>query len=696
MGTSRVDNIRNIGIMAHIDAGKTTATERILYYSGSVHRLGDVDHGTAAMDWMPQERERGITIQSAATTCMWKSCQINIIDTPGHVDFTAEVERSLRVLDGAVAIFCAVGGVEPQSETVWHQADKYSVPRIAFVNKMDRQGADYSRVLDMMRDMLGAKPLPVMFPIGSGNNFQGIIDVIGGHAVYFDETSYGSEFTLEEIPEKYMDEYSTIKDALWESAAILDESAMEEYFSGSLSPERVRKLIRKGTMEGNFVPVLCGAALKNIGIQQLMDAIVDWLPSPSELPSVIAKSNDGSTVEVKRSVEEPFSALVFKVQCDPHLGRLAFIRVYSGKVKDGQHVFNNRTGNKDRLTRLVRMHANKRTHLDFVMAGDIAAAGLKDVATGDTLTLPGAPLTLESIEFPEPVMQMAIEPMSTSDEKTLDEALASLASEDPSFRVGIDEESGQTLIKGMGELHLEVIAGRIKREKGVAVRTGKPQVSYRESISCRVEGRGEFRKSIQGRGHFGNAIIRVEPADSGIEFVNLLKEKAFPGHFTEAIKRGVMGSVGAGPLAGYSVDGIRIELLDAELHETDSSDIGYAYAGAMAFRECMRKGKPVLREPVMRLDIICPSDYVGEVIGDVNSRRGNVLSLEPRGEVQSIKARVPLAELFGYSSALRSLTQGRAGFSMQFSDYARIAENITRGLLEQMGIVGFARKPMTN
>lgn len=690
MGTSREDNIRNIGIMAHIDAGKTTATERILYYSGSVHRLGDVDHGTAAMDWMPQERERGITIQSAATTCMWKSCQINIIDTPGHVDFTAEVERSLRVLDGAVAIFCAVGGVEPQSETVWHQADKYSVPRIAFVNKMDRQGADYSRVLDMMRDMLGAKPLPVMLPIGSGNSFQGIIDVIGGHAVYFDETSYGSEFTLEEIPEKYIDEYNAIKDAVWESAAMLDESAMEEYFSGSLSPERVRKLIRKGTMEGHFVPVLCGAALKNIGIQQLMDAIVDWLPSPSELPPVIAKSKDASAVEVKRSVEEPFSALVFKVQCDPHLGRLAFIRVYSGKVKDGQHVFNNRTGNKDRLTRLVRMHANKRTHLDIVMAGDIAAAGLKDVATGDTLTFPGAPLILESIEFPEPVMQMAIEPMSTSDEKTLDEALASLASEDPSFRVGIDEESGQTLIKGMGELHLEVLAGRIKREKGVAVRTGKPQVSYRESISCRVEGRGEFSKSIQGRGHFGNALIRGEPVNSGIEFVSLLKEKAFPGHFTEAIKRGVMGSVGAGPLAGYSVDGIRIELLDAELHETDSSDIGYAYAGAMAFRECMRKGKPVLREPVMRLDIICPSDYVGEVIGDVNSRRGNVLSLEPRGEVQSIKARVPLAELFGYSSALRSLTQGRAGFSMQFSDYARIAENITRGLLEQMGIVGFA------
>jgi len=689
MSNSRIDNIRNIGIMAHIDAGKTTATERILYYSGRVHRLGDVDHGTAAMDWMPQERERGITIQSAATTCMWKSHQVNIIDTPGHVDFTAEVERSLRVLDGAVAIFCAVGGVEPQSETVWHQADKYDVPRIAFVNKMDRQGADYTRVLEMMRDMLGARPLSVSIPIGSGNGFKGIIDIISGRAVYFDETSFGSEFTFADIPEEYIEEYEIARDILWESAAMIDEIAMEEYFSGTLSSDRIVKLIRKGTINGNFIPVLCGAALKNIGIQQLMDAIVNWLPSPSELPPVCAHLKDGSSVEVQRRVEDPFSALVFKVQSDTHLGRLAFMRVYSGKVEDGQHVLNNRTGNRDRLTRLVRMHANKRTHLDNVVAGDIAAAGLKDVSTGDTLTFPDNPLVLESIYFPEPVMQMAIEPMSTSDEKTLEDALASLASEDPSFRVGIDEESGQTLIRGMGELHLEVIAGRIQREKGVEVRTGKPQVSYRESISRRVEGKGDFRKSIQGRGHFGDAHLRIEPINSGIEFVNSMKDREFPDHFTDAIRRGVTGSVGAGPLAGFPVDGVRIELIDAAIHETDSSDTGYAYAGAMAFRECMRKGKPVLKEPIMQLDIICPPDYVGEVIGDVNSRRGSVLSMEPRGEVQSIKARVPLSELFGYSSALRSLTQGRAGFSMQFLDYARIAENITRKLLEQMGFTGF-------
>ncbi|MCK4671066.1 MAG: elongation factor G [Candidatus Aegiribacteria sp.] len=686
MSKSLSDRIRNIGIMAHIDAGKTTATERILYYSGIVHRLGDVDHGTAVMDWMPQEKERGITIQSAATTFVWKSHQINLIDTPGHVDFTAEVERSLRVLDGAVAIFCAVGGVEPQSETVWHQADKYNVPRIAFVNKMDRQGADFSRVLETIRDMLGAKPVPVILPIGSGTGFSGIIDIIEGHAVYFDETSQGARFSIEKIPVEYRAQFSHLRDTLWETAAMLDETAMEKYFNGDLSSEEVRKLIRIGTISGQLVPVLCGAALKNIGIQQLMDAIVDWLPSPSELPSVTGLLRDGSNTEIERRIDAQFTALVFKVQNDPHLGKLAFMRVYSGMIKDGAHVLNNRTGKKERLTRLVRMHANKRNHLDRVQAGDIAAAGLKDVVTGDTLTLQTNPVVLESIVFPEPVMQMAIEPMSTSDEKKLNDALSSLANEDPSFRVGIDEESGQTLIKGMGELHLEVIADRIHREYGVSVRTGKPQVSYRESISRIATGSGEFRRSIQGRGHFGHALLRVSPAESGIEFINTLNNNELPEHFANSVERGVLGSIGAGPLAGFSLDGIKVELLEAELHATDSTETGYSYAGAMALRECLKKGKPVLREPVMKLDIICPSNYIGEVIGDVNSRRGSIISMEPRGEVQSINARVPLAELFGYSSALRSLTQGRAGFSMQFYDYALIAENITRELLEQMGI----------
>ncbi len=686
MSKSQIDRIRNIGIMAHIDAGKTTATERILYYSGIVHRLGDVDHGTAAMDWMPQEKERGITIQSAATTFVWKSYQINLIDTPGHVDFTAEVERSLRVLDGAVAIFCAVGGVEPQSETVWHQADRYNVPRIAFVNKMDRQGADFSRVLEMIRDMLGAKPVPVMLPIGSGTGFSGIIDIIEGHAVYFDETSHGANFCIEEIPDEYRTQYSYSRATLWEAAAMLDETAMEKYFNGDLCSEDVKKLLRIGTISGQLIPVLCGAALKNIGIQQLMDAIVDWLPSPSELPSVTGHLRDGSNKEIERELDTPFTALVFKVQNDPHLGKLAFMRVYSGTVKDGAHVLNNRTGKKERLTRLVRMHANKRNHLDSVQAGDIAAAGLKDVVTGDTLTLQTNPVVFESIIFPEPVMQMAIEPMSTSDEKKLNDALSSLSGEDPSFRVGIDEESGQTLIRGMGELHLEVIADRIQREYGVLVRTGKPQVSYRESISRIATGSGEFRRSIQGRGHFGHALLRVSPAESGIKFISALDNNELSEHFVNAIERGIMGAIGAGPLAGFSMDGIEVELLKAEFHATDSSETGYSYAGAMALRECLKKGKPVLREPVMKLDIICPSNCIGEVIGDVNSRRGSIISMEPRGEVQSINARVPLAELFGYSSALRSLTQGRAGFSMQFYDYALIAENITRELLEQMGI----------
>ncbi len=680
------EKIRNIGITAHIDAGKTTTTERILYYSGRVHRMGDVDHGTATMDWMPQEKERGITIQSAATTCIWKGHQVNIIDTPGHVDFTAEVERSLRVLDGAVAVFCAVGGVEPQSETVWHQADRYGVPRIAFVNKMDRQGADFSRVLRMMKDMLGARPVPVILPMGSADGFSGIIDIIAGKAVRFDQASFGARFTMENVPEEFEEEYLEARDSLWETAAMLDETAIEKYFDGSLESDEVRRLLRKGVIAGELVPVLAGAALRNVGIQQLMDAIVDWLPSPVDLPPVTGFLQDGTEVRVGRSEDEPFTALVFKIQTDPHLGRLAFMRVYSGLVKDGDYVLNNRTDRKDRLTRLVRLHANKRDHLEHVKAGDIAAAGLKDAATGDTLTLPGRRLTLESIKFPEPVMQVAIEPLNTSDEKALEKALAELVSEDPSFRVGVDEESGQTIIMGMGELHLEIIASRIRTEKGVEVRTGRPQVSYRESVSVPAECESEFARLIQGRGHYGHARLRVSPLESGFEFVNAMETEEFPDHFVEAVKRGVKGSLGAGPLAGYPVDGVRVELLFARLHETDSSETGYAYAGSMAFRECMNKGVPILKEPLMQLEIICPSDYVGEVIGDVNARRGSILSMEPVGEVQSIKARVPLAELFGYSSALRSLTQGRAGFSMQFSRYERMADNITKRILEQMGI----------
>ena len=683
-----MDNIRNIGIMAHIDAGKTTMTERILFYTGKVHRLGDVDHGTAVMDYMPQERERGITIQSAATTCMWRDHQINVIDTPGHVDFTAEVERSLRVLDGAVAVFCAVGGVEPQSETVWHQADRYGVPRLAFINKMDRQGADFRRALDMIRTMLGARPVPVMLPIGSGGDFTGIISVIDGKAIFFDADTSGATFRMEDIPEASMEAYGEARKVLWETAAMLDDSAMEKYFEGELTGGEVRKLLRKGTLSGEMVPVLCGAALKNIGVQQLLDAIVDWLPAPSELPPVQGHFPDGRPAVVDRSAAAPLAALVFKIQSDPHLGRLAFIRVYSGSANDGDQVLNNRTGRKERLARLVRMHADKRIHLDCVQAGDIAAAGVKDAATGDTLTRVDSPMILESIRFAEPVIQMAIEPASTSDDKRLEDALASLASEDPSFRVGVDPESGQTLIMGMGELHLEIIASRIAREYGLKVHTGKPQVSYRESINRESSGTGEFIRIIQGRGHFGHAVLRLFPIHSGIEFVNALGSGVLLSQFASAVEKGVMGAVGGGPLAGFPLDGLRIELVEARIHETDSSETGYAYAGAMALRDALEKAGTILREPLMRLDIICPPDYLGEIIGDVNSRRGTVTGMEPRGEVQTIRARVPLAELFGYSTALRSLSQGRAGFSMQFLDYAEVGENVARGLLEQMGIAG--------
>jgi elongation factor G len=682
----RPELIRNIGIFAHIDAGKTTVTEHILFYAGRVHRMGDVDHGTAVMDWMPQERERGITITSAATTCVWRDHCINIIDTPGHVDFTAEVERSMRVLDGGVAVFCAVGGVEPQSETVWHQAARYGVPSIAFVNKMDRQGADFPRVLEMMSGMLGVVPLAVCLPIGSGNSFEGIISILDGEALYFEAESLGTKVERRPVPPEYSEEYELARETIWEAVAELDEGAMERFFAGELEVDEVRKLIRTGTMQGTFVPVLCGAALKNIGIQNLMDAIVDWLPSPVDLPPVTGTTPSGKSETRQRSSTDPFTALVFKVQSDPHLGRLAFMRVYSGSARDGQSVLNSRTGKKERLTRLVRMHADKRDHLDSIEAGDIAAAGLRSAATGDTLTVQGRPVSLESIEFADPVMQMAIEPVSTKDEKALEEALAAMVSEDPSLRVGQDEETGQTLIRGMGELHLEIVADRILRERKVEVRTGKPQVSYRESIAGESSGSGEFARAIQGRGHFGYAELLVSPVDSGVVFENRLTGDELPRHFAEAVEQGVMGSVGAGPVTGFALDGVRIELTGARVHETDSSELGYASAGSMALRNAIGNSKPVLREPIMRVDILCPSSYLGDVIGDVNSRRGRVVSIDARGEIQSVQARVPLAELFGYTSALRSLTQGRAGYTMQFTEYAAVADNVAAEVLGRMGI----------
>ncbi len=676
--------IRNIGIFAHIDAGKTTVTERILFYTGRTHRLGAVDHGTAVMDWMPQERERGITIVSAATTCDWKGTRINIIDTPGHVDFTAEVERSLRVLDGGVGVFCAVGGVEPQTETVWRQAQKYSVPSLAFINKLDRQGADFHRVLQMMKDVLGETPLPVMLPIGQGTEFKGIIDVLQQKALYFDMESFGAKYDEMEIPDELKEEAAAALEKIKEAVSELDDDAMERYFAGELEIDEVKKLIRRGTIEGAFIPVLCGAALRNIGVQSLIDAIVDWLPAPEELPAVTGIKPNGDEETRQRSSSEPFTALVFKIQTDTHLGRLAYLRVYSGSAKDGEAVLNNRTGKKERLTRLVMMHAAKRSHIDSVTEGDIAAAGMKNAATGDTLTSTGKPLTLETIHFVDPVMEMAIEPEGTSDEKKMDIALAEMTSEDPSLKVGIDRETGQTLIRGMGELHLEIVVDRLKVEKKLTVRTGRPQVSYRESVSSIGTGEETFERLIGGKGNYGNASITVKPAKTGIKFTNEVNN--FPKLFLEAAKNGIMGAVGGGVLAGYPLDGVEIVLTKAIVHETDSTELGYSSSAAIALRKALQNASPVIREPVMKVDVVTPADYMGEVIGDINARRGTVVSIDSRGEAQAILANIPLAELFGYTGALRSLSQGRAGFTMQFSDYAEVPPNIQKNLLKKMGI----------
>jgi elongation factor G len=675
---------RNIGIFAHIDAGKTTVTERMLFYTGRTHRMGDVDHGTAVMDWMPQERERGITIVSAATTCNWRDTAINIIDTPGHVDFTAEVERCLRVLDGGVGVFCAVGGVEPQTETVWRQAQRYSVPSLAFVNKLDRQGADFHRVLQMMRDILGEIPLPVMLPLGQGSEFRGVIDVLAQKALFFDTESLGSSFTEEEIPPEMRDECLEALEKVKEAVADLDEDAMELYFSGGLTTPDIRRLLRKGTIEGAFVPVLCGAALRNAGVQKLLDAVVDWLPAPEELPPVTGLKPGGDAETRQRDDNEPFTALVFKIQSDAHLGRLAYMRVYSGTARDGDAVLNNRTGKKERLTRLVTMHADKRSHLDSISQGDIAAAGMKNAATGDTLTVPGKPLVLETIHFVDPVMEMAIEPAGTSDDKRLEDALEEMVSEDPCLKVGTDRETGQTLIRGMGELHLEIVVDRLKRERALDVRTGNPQVSYRESVAGAGTGEETFQRLIAGKGNYGHAVIMVEPTDSGIEFVSLAE--GLSSLFTEAARNGVMGSVSAGVLAGYPLDGVRITLLRASVHETDSTDIGYSSAAAGALRKALAEGSPVIREPVMKVDVVTPSDYLGDVIGDINARRGTVVSIEQRGEAQAVIADVPLSELFGYTSTLRGLSQGRAGYTMHFREYTTVPPNIQKKLLEKMGL----------
>ena len=681
-----LDKTRNIGIMAHIDAGKTTTTERILYYTGITYKIGEVDEGTATMDWMVQEQERGITITSAATTCFWRDHRINIIDTPGHVDFTVEVERSLRVLDGAIAVFCSVGGVGPQTETVWRQADKYRVPRIAFVNKMDRVGADFFRVVRMIQDRLGAHPLPIQLPIGAEDHFKGIVDLVQMEAVLWDEESPGAKYRIEPIPEDLRGLAQEHREKLLEKLADCDESIMEQYLEGREIPaEELRRAIRKAGLDLKLVPVLCGAAFRNKGVQLLLDAVLDYLPSPLDVPPVKGKHPVSQKDEERAPRDDaPFSALAFKIMTDPFVGTLTFFRVYSGALFSGSSIYNSSKGKRERIGRLLKMHANKREEIKEVYAGDIAAAvGLRNASTGDTLCEETHPVLLESIEFPEPVISIAIEPKSKADQEKLGLSLQKLTVEDPSFRVRTDEETGQTIISGMGELHLEIIVDRLLREFNVGANVGKPQVAYKETIRRAVEHEGKFIRQTGGRGQYGHVYLKVEPqpAGAGFEFVDAVKGGAIPREYIPAVEDGVEEALESGPLAGYPMVDVKVTLLDGSYHEVDSSEIAFKIAGSLAYKEAVGKARPVLLEPIMAVEVVVPEEFMGEVIGDISSRRGKVLGMDSRPAAQVIEARVPLAEMFGYATDLRSMTQGRATYTMQFSHYepvpAPISEEIS-------------------
>jgi elongation factor G len=684
-----LERTRNIGIMAHIDAGKTTATERILYYTGITHKLGEVHEGTAVMDWMEQEQERGITITSAATTCFWGDHRINIIDTPGHVDFTAEVERSLRVLDGAVALFGAVEGVEPQSETVWRQADKYRVPRIGFVNKMDRPGADFQRVMDMMRSKLHATPVAVQLPLGTEDQFRGIIDLIRGKAIVFRDYSLGSEFEVEEIPEEYRETAARYRDQMLEIIADVDDHMMEKYIAGAeLSPSEIQAALRKGTVALKFVPVLCGAAFKNKGIQQLLDAIVAYLPSPLDIPPVTGVKRNGKEPPVRKvSDDEPFSGLVFKIMTDPFVGQLAFFRVYSGQLKSGSSVYNSTRDSMERIGRLLKMHANKREEIKEVYCGDIAAAvGLKNVSTGDTICDKQRPIVLEAIEFPAPVISVAIEPKTKADQEKLGLALDKLIREDPTFKVHTDQDTGQTIISGMGELHLEILVDRMVREFGVAANVGKPQVAYRETIRQRAEAEGKFIRQTGGRGQYGHVKIVLEPLEpgKGFEFENEIVGGSIPREYIAPVEHGVEEALESGVLAGYEMVDVKVTLVDGSYHEVDSSEIAFKIAGSMALKEAAKRARPVLLEPMMRVEVVVPEEYTGDVIGDLNSRRGRVESMEGRLGSSIIQCKVPLSEMFGYSTSLRSMTQGRATYSMHFSHYDEAPKTISEEVIAKV------------
>jgi elongation factor G len=683
-----IDKVRNIGIMAHIDAGKTTTTERILFYTGKVHRIGEVHDGAAVMDWMEQEKERGITITSAATTCHWNDHQINIIDTPGHVDFTVEVERSLRVLDGAVALFCAVGGVEPQSETVWRQADKYNVPRIAFINKMDRTGADFFNAVQMMKERLAANAVPISLPIGEGDMFSGIIDLIHFNARMYHEETFGATFDDIAIPNDLMTLANKYRTQMLEAVSDVDDTLLEKYLEGKeITAREVLNVLRKATIEGKIIPVLCGSSFKNKGVQKLLDYVVELLPSPIDFKEIQAHHvgiND--TVTRKIDEKEKFAALAFKLMNDPYVGKLCFFRVYSGVLKSGSYVYNAVSNKRERIGRLLQMHANHREDIDEVRAGDIAAAvGLKYTRTGDTLCTQDDAIILERMSFPEPVIQIAIEPKTKADQDKLSEALSKLSDEDPTFRVNVDDETGQTLISGMGELHLEILVDRMKREFKVEANIGKPQVAYRETITQTVEAEGKFIKQSGGRGKYGHVVIELSPNEpgKGFEFINAIVGGVIPKEYIPAVSTGIQEAMRNGVVAGYPVMDIKAKLFDGSYHDVDSDELSFKVAGSMAFKNGSRKAKPVLLEPLMSVEVVTPEDYLGDVMGDLNSRRGKIEGFTARKDAQVIKSHVPLSEMFGYATVLRSMTQGRAIYTMQFDHYQQVPQSIAEEIAEK-------------
>jgi elongation factor G len=683
-----LDKTRNIGIMAHIDAGKTTTTERILYYTGRVHRMGEVHEGAATMDWMEQEKERGITITSAATTCFWKEHRINIIDTPGHVDFTAEVERSLRILDGAVALFCGVGGVEPQSETVWRQADKYSVPRIAFVNKMDRTGADFYNVIEMMKDRLKANAVPVQLPLGQGELFVGQIDLIRMKALVYNSDTLGQTWDEQEIPSSLLDKAKEYRIKLLEAVSEVDDTLLTKYLDGKeITENEIKKVLREATIKVKIIPVLCGSSFKNKGVQSLLDAVIDYLPCPKDIGEVWGHhvhSDDHVTREIDDN--EKFAALAFKIMTDPFVGKLTFFRVYSGSLKSGSYIFNPNSNKKERVGRLLQMHANHREDIDEVFAGDIAAAiGLKHTRTGDTLCDESDPIILERMTFPEPVIQLAIEPKTKADQDKLSESLAKLSDEDPTLKILTNEETGQTILAGMGELHLEIIVDRLKREFKVEANVGKPQVAYKETITKKVEQEGKFIRQSGGRGQFGHVWITMEPNEKGKGFIfeNKIVGGAVPKEYIKPVEEGIEEAMKNGVLAGYPVEDVKVTLFDGSYHEVDSSEMAFKIAASIAFKEGALKAGPVILEPIMKVEVTTPDEYMGDIMGDLSSRRGKIEGMTQRADAQVIRALVPLAEMFGYATSMRSMTQGRAIYSMEFSHYEEVPKSISDQIVEK-------------